>query len=180
VLAQHTRDEHALLERWARGRSKIVEIGVAEGVSAIALRQNMKVEGTLYLIDPFHLSRFPIFNFTKRAAHRAVESFPRGTVVWIDKFSSEAVRTWNNPIDLLLIDGDHTETGVRQDWESWSRFVVPGGVVIFHDARIFDAGWTNSDYGPVKLVDQVFREQTITDWRIFEETHSIVVIERQK
>ena len=41
-----------------RDRVRFVEIGVAEGVSAMALREVWLEEGTLYLIDPFHLSRF--------------------------------------------------------------------------------------------------------------------------
>jgi predicted O-methyltransferase YrrM len=178
VLAQHTFDEHATLEKWACGRSSIVEIGVAEGVSAIALRQGMAANGTLHLIDPFHLSRIPIFNFTRRTARRLVGSFPRGKVAWIESFSFDAVQKWSLPIDLLFIDGDHAEEGVRRDWNEWNQFVVPGGIVIFHDARIFKGGWTSPEYGPVKLVDDLFRQQRIPGWRIVEEVHSLVVVER--
>lgn len=37
------------------------------------------------------------------------------------------------PVDVLLIDADHTYTGVRSDWESYSPLVRPGGIVAFHD-----------------------------------------------
>ena len=168
------------LERWAEGRSRIVEIGVAEGVSALAMRQAMAADGTIYLIDPYHLSRVPALNFSRRAAHRAVESCHRGRAVWIDKFSGDAVRTWNSAIDLLMIDGDHTEDGVRKDWDAWNQFIVPGGLAIFHDARVFEGGWTNSDYGPVKLVDDLFRQKQIPGWKVVEEVHSLVVVERTK
>jgi MMP 1-O-methyltransferase len=180
ILAQHTAEEHMALGRWATGHSSIVEIGVAEGVSALAFRQAMSADGTLFLIDPFHLSRVPTLNFTKWTAHRAVESCNRGRVVWIEQFSGDAGRTWNNPIDLLLIDGDHTEDGVCRDWNEWSRFIVPGGVVIFHDARVFEGGWTNPNYGPVRLVNNLFRQQMISGWKIVEEVHSLVVLERLK
>ncbi len=40
-VAQHTAAEHAALQRWANGRTTLVEIGVAEGVSALALREAM-------------------------------------------------------------------------------------------------------------------------------------------
>jgi cephalosporin hydroxylase len=36
-------------------------------------------------------------------------------------------------IDFLFIDGDHTYTGVRRDFEIWSALVKPGGYVAFHD-----------------------------------------------
>ena len=178
ALAQHTAEEHATLEKWASGRSTIVEIGVAEGVSALALRQGMAADCNLFLIDPFHFSRHPIFNFTRRTARRLVGSFLRGNVAWIESFSFDAVQKWSRPIDLLFIDGDHTEEGVRRDWNEWNKFLAPGGIVLFHDARIFDGGWTSPEYGPVKLVDDLFRRQSIPGWKIAEEMHSLVVVER--
>jgi hypothetical protein len=178
VRAQHTSAEHEALQRWATGRASLVEIGVAEGVSGLAMREVMAESGTLSLIDPFHLSRVPALNFTKRAAHRAVKSYSRGNVRWIEEFSFDAARVWSAPIDLLLIDGDHSENAVRTDWDDWSRFVIPGGIVIFHDARVFEGGWTNSDYGPVRLVDDLFRSKKVPNWTIAEEVHSLVVVER--
>ncbi|MGH9689297.1 MAG: class I SAM-dependent methyltransferase, partial [Candidatus Acidiferrales bacterium] len=121
----------------------------------------MAETGKLHLIDPFHLSRVPALNFIRRAAHRGVASSARGEVVWIEQFSSDAVRNWRIPIDFLLIDGDHSEKGVRSDWEDWSRFVKPGGVVLFHDARLFEGGWTHAAYGPLIVVDELFRRRPI-------------------
>lgn len=178
ALAQHTAAEHATLRRWARDRTRLVEIGVAEGVSALALRETMSPEGVLHLIDPYHLSRFPTLNFMKRAAHRAVESCSRGNAVWIEKFSHDAVREWTAPIDLLVIDGDHSDASVEADWNDWSHFVKPGGVVIFHDACLFSGGWTRPDYGPVKLVNRLFRGGLSPSWIIAEEVHSLLVVER--
>ncbi|MFY9578378.1 MAG: class I SAM-dependent methyltransferase [Gaiellaceae bacterium] len=37
-------------------------------------------------------------------------------------------------IDLLFIDGDHREDGVRADFEHWAPFLTPGGHLLFHDA----------------------------------------------
>jgi predicted O-methyltransferase YrrM len=37
-------------------------------------------------------------------------------------------------IDVLFVDGDHSEAGVRADFERWARLVVPGGHLLFHDA----------------------------------------------
>jgi hypothetical protein len=33
----------------------------------------------------------------------------------------------------MLIDGDHTYAGVKQDFEMYSPFVREGGIVAFHD-----------------------------------------------
>ena len=180
VLAQHTAAEHTAIRRRAAGRSTLVEIGVAEGVSALALREGMAENATLYLIDPYHLSRAPALNFMKRAAHRAVSECRRGNVVWIEKFSQEAARSWNVPIDLLLIDGDHSESAVERDWNDWSRFVMPGGVVLFHDARVFEGGWPGSDWGPVRLVNRLFRNGDNPEWTPAGEVHSLFIVERRK
>jgi predicted O-methyltransferase YrrM len=180
ALAQHTAAEHAALRRWAAGRASLVEIGVAEGVSALALREGMSENGTLYLIDPFHLSRIRALNFMKRAAHRTVNSTPRGKAVWIEEFSHDAARMWRTPIDLILIDGDHAEAAVEQDWKDWSGFIKPGGVAIFHDACLFEGGWTAPDWGPVRLVNRLFRNSATAGWTIAEEIHSLLIVERRR
>jgi len=36
-------------------------------------------------------------------------------------------------IDFLFIDGDHTFDGVKLDFENYSRFVKPGGIIALHD-----------------------------------------------
>jgi predicted O-methyltransferase YrrM len=178
VFAQHTLVEHEALTKWSKGRKSIVEIGVAEGASALALRKGMDPSGTLYLIDPFHLSRFPWISSTERLARKIVNSINKGQVVWIKKFSFDAVKDWTEPIDLLFLDGDHSEEAVLRDWHDWSKFVIPGGIVIFHDARVFENGWTKESDGRVKVVNELFREGKEVGWEIIEEVHSLVVVRR--
>jgi len=177
-MAQHTEAEHHTLEKHARGCRNVVEIGVAEGASAVALRAAMDQEGALYLVDPFHLSRVPALNFMRRAARSAVSAGKGPTIVWIESFSHEAVRRWNQPIDFLLIDGDHREEAVEQDWRDWTPFVVAQGIVAFHDARLFAGGWTSLDYGPVRFVDRMFRSVS-SSWMIVDEVDSLVVVRRK-
>ena len=177
-MAQHTEAEHGVLEKYARGLKSLVEIGVAEGASAIALQSAMSPEGTLYLVDPFHLSRVPMLNFLRRAAKRAVSNETAPTTIWIEKFSHEAASGWDRPIDFLLIDGDHTEEAVEQDWHDWAPHIAPNGVVVFHDARLFHGGWTSQDYGPVRFVNRMFRRNPAPGWTIREEVDSSVVVAR--
>ena len=180
-IAQHTLAEHQALMRYARAANTIVEIGVAEGASAVGLREAMPSDGTLHLIDPYHLSRVPALNFLKRAARRAVDSAGSARTVWIESFSQDAVRNWNLPIDFLFIDGDHREEAVERDWLNWSRFVREGGVVGFHDARLFSSGWPTPDYGPVRFIDRVFRQSSVgTEWPIVEEVDSLVFVSRRQ
>jgi predicted O-methyltransferase YrrM len=181
TVAQHTLAEHQALMRHSRAANTIVEIGVAEGASAVGLREAMPTDGTLYLIDPFHLSRIPALNFLKRAARRAVGSAGYARTVWIESFSQDAVRDWNSPIDFLLIDGDHREEAVERDWVEWSRFVKHDGVVAFHDARLFPSGWPTPDYGPVRFIDRAFRQgSNNAAWSIVEEVDSLVFVSRRQ
>ncbi len=155
-----------------------MEIGVAEGASACALREAMPGDGALTLIDPYHLSRFRALNSLQRAAHSAVRKFGSSRTVWIQKFSHQAVQEWNSPIDLLFIDGDHDLSAVHQDWKDWSRFVVPGGLALFHDARVFENGWCRCDDGPVRAANELFRNGKSDEWRIVDEVDSLVAVQR--
>lgn len=178
ILAQHTFAEHQALQKYAGGRKRVVEIGVAEGASAIALRDGMDPSGNLYLIDPYHLSRVRPLNFLRRAARRAVSAQGRPAIHWIESFSQDAAKTWNAPIDFLFIDGDHAEAAVEKDWEDWHPYVVAGGIVAFHDARLFPSGWTSPVYGPVKFINRSFRDSTQLDWAIIDEVDSLVILRK--
>lgn len=180
LIALHTLAEHQALKRWAAGRTSLAEIGVAEGVSALAIREVMDEQGVFSLIDPFHLSRIRALNFTRRAAHRVVDSCKRGRVRWVEQFSFDAVRDWTEPLDFLMIDGDHSHAAVRRDWEDWSRFLKEGGVAVFHDARTFEGGWPRAEWGPVTVVNSIFRSNPASRWRIVDEIDSVVVVERQR
>jgi predicted O-methyltransferase YrrM len=179
LIAQHTEVEHRALEKHADGRKSLVEIGVAEGASAVALGTAMDPAGTLYLVDPFHLSRMTMLNFMRRAARRVVSRKANGGIVWLEAFSHDAANGWNQPIDFLLIDGDHREESVEQDWKDWSPYVTGGGVVAFHDARLFAGGWASEEYGPVRFVNRMFRRNSSPGWVICEEVDSLVIVARK-
>lgn len=49
-------------------------------------------------------------------------------------FKQRVAETLNGrQVDFLFIDGDHTETGVAQDYNDYREFVRPGGIIAFHD-----------------------------------------------
>jgi hypothetical protein len=49
--------------------------------------------------------------------------------------SAEAAQRWpaQQGVAMLWIDGNHDFEHVRDDFLAWNRFLVPGGVVAFHD-----------------------------------------------
>jgi predicted O-methyltransferase YrrM len=40
---------------------------------------------------------------------------------------------WATPLGLLFVDGGHAFDVALADYEGWSRFVAPGGRLVFHD-----------------------------------------------
>ena len=171
--------EKRLFRKWADGRMNLVEIGVFEAASSLIFRSVMAPTGTLHLIDPYVV--VPDSGLTARPwmAHLNVLRSRNGQVVWHRDYSGNVAKGWQAPIDFLFIDGDHAYHACNHDWELWHAFVVPGGVVLFHDARLglgpgdsWD-GWP----GPSFVVDELFRGTSrLPQWNIVDEAGSLIVV----
>jgi hypothetical protein len=182
--AMHSDEEAALLVELARNARRIVEIGVYEGGSAVEIARHMPRDGELHLIDPFGKQPGALPRdwagtewATKRTVERAAKGGPQ--IIWHATFSQDAAPTWKLPIDLLFIDGDHLEPGVRRDWDDWHRFVVPGGLVAFHDSR---EGKPNGRGlpGPTAVVDRLFRDGDTHGWTVAHEVDRTTVVRRDE
>jgi predicted O-methyltransferase YrrM len=183
LASEHSQPEDDVIRKYAAlAGNTVVEIGVAEGGSAVSMRESMPAKACLYLIDPYLSGKIPFLNMTFLVAQKAVNSVQNGSVVWIKDFSFNAIKQWDSDrtIDLLFIDGDHSEEGCLKDWEDWSSYVRDGGYVIFHDARLFPGGWPKESDGPVKVVNRLFRGEISSEqWEIVEETYSLIVVQKQ-
>jgi predicted O-methyltransferase YrrM len=47
--------------------------------------------------------------------------------------STTVARGWRTPLQLLFIDGGHTEEAAQRDFDGWVRWVNVGGALIIHD-----------------------------------------------
>jgi hypothetical protein len=66
-------------------------------------------------------------------------------------FSTDVSPTWSQDIRFLWIDGDHSYRGAKSDFDGFSPFLVPGGVVALHDAL-------NNFAGPIRVfVEEILR-----------------------
>ena len=186
----HTREEADLLADLAAGRRTAVEIGVYEGSSALVLARALPVDAVLHLIDPFVDSRGLATGWrgtawaTRRVVERAVLERGGPTLRWHVERSQDAGRRWAEPVDLVFVDGDHALETCRLDWQQFSRWVKPGGIVVFHDARMGRPGGEGLPGeggvdGLAALVDELFRGPGAVDgWRIRAELHTTVAVER--
>ncbi|MCK4307122.1 class I SAM-dependent methyltransferase [candidate division WOR-3 bacterium] len=151
-----TANEGIFLYNRAKECSKgvIVEIGSWKGRSAVWLGRGSQAgfKREVYAVDPHTGSpehhrlygkiwTLPVF---QKNIERAGLS---NIVVSLVKTSEEASKDWKEPIELLFIDGRHDYKYVKQDYDLWSRFLIPGGIVVFHDS----IRWP----GPKLVVDEV-------------------------
>lgn len=183
----HTDAESALLAELAAGRRRVVEIGVYEGSSALVLVQALPLDAELHLVEPFGgTSPWPgVMNAADEGAAKAiVAKAARGRggphVSWHVAFSEQAADGWREPVDLVFVDGDHSEEACLLDWRLWHPFVERGGVVAFHDAREGKpGGW--GDTGPTVVVDRLFRDggELAAEWEIAAERDTIVAVRRR-
>jgi predicted O-methyltransferase YrrM len=178
-------DARVLLEA-ARGARRVVEIGVYEGASAVALCEALEAGAELNLIDPFgsHPDALPGgWGATEWATRRAVARAARRrgadapVVHWHVARSHEVAAGWSGEVDLVFIDGDHSEAGCELDWASWHGFLAPGGRVVFHDARAGQAGGRGLP-GPTAVVTRQFREGGCVGWEIAAEADRTVAVRR--
>lgn len=47
--------------------------------------------------------------------------------------SEVAARTWATPLSLVFIDGGHSFEAAFNDYNCWSRHIIPGGYLLIHD-----------------------------------------------
>lgn len=142
-------------------QGEIVEIGSFKGKSSVMLGKVAKHYGLnpIVAIDPHN------FNNPQLHVHRTTPeatSFDEylenvrqaGVMDFVHphrQYSTQVASSWNRPIRMLWIDGDHSVRGALDDFEGFFRFLQPDGIVAFHDAL-------HEFAGPIRVfVEQVLR-----------------------
>ena len=142
------------LARACRGDGVIVEIGSWKGKSTVCLglgSQSGK-SVSVYAIDPHADYRFGDFKDNIERAGIAELVHP------IASLSQPAADDFDEPIELLFVDGSHEYDLVLEDFEKWVPKVIDGGWVAFHDTT-----WTE---GPRKVVGAaIYRSRLFKDLR---------------
>ena len=136
------------------------EIGVFEGDHALSLFENLDIR-KLYLIDPYELyddyfegkkhygHDQPPLNLAKVNAYKKLDEYT-DRIVWIEKYSNDAVSEIDEELDFVYIDGNHQETYVLDDIINYLPIVKRGrGVIGGHD---FYNGFQRDHDGVVNAV----------------------------
>src|SRR5579859_7240325 len=169
--SQTNERERQCLARHAAGKKKLVEIGVWEGMTTMRLRAAMAADAELLCVDPYPVGRLG-FSTQRIIARRSVGKIRNGRVRWVRATGADAGRRYRidteGPVDFIFIDGDHTYEALKGDWEAWSGWVAPDGIVALHDSRssaerqIDDAGSARFTRHVI-LNDRRFREIEAVD-----------------
>jgi hypothetical protein len=184
----HSEEDARVLLNAARGARRVVEIGVYEGASALALCEALEPGAELDLIDPFGrapdalpggwgASEWATRRAVGAAARRRGAEAPR--IRWHIARSHEVAARWSGEVDLVFIDGDHSEAGCELDRSSWHPFVGPGGRMVFHDARAGEPGGRGLP-GPTAVVTRHFRGEGTPGWEILAEGDRTVAVGRTR
>lgn len=149
------------------GLGAIVEIGSFLGRSTAFLATGSKLVGRERVVAVDHFRGSPEHQAGQAYAHEVLardgttfHQFQANVrslgledyVVPMVAESAEAAKQWQGPIRLLFIDGDHSYEASRQDFELWSPFVAPHGVICFHDIP----GWP----GVTKFYEELIASNT--------------------
>jgi predicted O-methyltransferase YrrM len=127
-------DEAAYLYRLVRDEQPgvIVEIGRYRGGSTLLLAAALE-RGVLHSYDiPNRQGRSGAELDSQLVA--ALDRYDLSGRVRLHVEDSHTAAPAAPQIDMLFIDGDHSEAGVRTDFDRWAPLVAPGGHVLFHDA----------------------------------------------
>lgn len=169
--------ERDVLARRASGRRRLVEIGVAQGVTTKRLRAAMATDGELWAIDPYTPNRLGL-RFSELIAHGEVGGVENGRVRWVRSTGTGAAATWvregRAPADFVFIDGDHSWAGIERDWLAWSPLVAPGALIALHDSR--PGPNVPADADSVRFTQTVVHKDP--RFRLVEELESLTVVER--
>jgi predicted O-methyltransferase YrrM len=130
-------DEAALLYRLVRGRQNatVVEIGRFKGGSTFLIAA-ASGEGSHVWSYDIHVSHDAAFTGADldRELRDALERYALADRVDVIVADSRTAEPPPAPVDVLLVDGDHSYEGVSADWRHWRGRLAAGGHVLFHDA----------------------------------------------
>lgn len=133
---------HYEFAQWLVERKKpetIVDLGVDYAFSTFTFA--LPNIGTVYGVDLFQGDIHAGNRNTENLVLEMCGQLKLDNVVIINSDFNELAKTWDKPIDILHIDGYHTYDAVKNDYETWSKFVKEDGVILLHDTEVMGEGF---------------------------------------
>lgn len=132
----------------------IVDLGVDWGFSTFSFA--MPRIGHVYGVDTFEGDEFTGLtggvNYDYVISKRE-KLFMEDNVTFIKGYFDDVAKTWNEKIDILHIDGDHKYECIKNDYETWSKFLSDDGVILLHDTCVENL--RDKEYGVKKFFEEI-------------------------
>jgi predicted O-methyltransferase YrrM len=132
-----------------QGTGEILEIGSFKGKSTIILAKSAIRAGysKVHACDPHLLPFIKKEDLTDLFFNNLSQYSVLENVEFHQMKSTELSESWEKPLRLLWIDGDHTYRGALADFNCYRKFLVPGAIVCLHDVL-------HEDEGPIRVFAQ--------------------------
>jgi hypothetical protein len=125
----------------------LVELGVDRGESYFAFCQAVSEHRTgtrCFGVDTWrgdqHAGGYDETTFAQVSGHNRTHYESFSTLLRSD-FAEALAHFEDETIDVLHLDGLHTEAAVRHDLNSWLPKLRPGGLLLLHDVRVRNKGF---------------------------------------
>lgn len=117
------------------GSPVVLEIGSHQGRSTVLLAASARAKGgQVIAVDPFVEGRlFGGQSTREKFEHNLASAGLRDSVRLVADYSTALRPTWNEPFDLLYIDGKHDYWTVVDDL-GWTVHLEPGALTLIHDS----------------------------------------------
>lgn len=134
--------DHITFAEWIVRRKNpevIVDLGVDYGYSTFCFA--LPQIGKVYGIDSFDGDPMAGIKNTFDYVKQKRKELQFKNVSFIKGYFGLVAKQWNKHIDILHIDGYHTYQAVKNDYDTWSKFVKEDGVILFHDTYVKKPGY---------------------------------------
>jgi len=122
----------ALLRYVQKAKADVVELGTFFGGTTVNIARHLPADPNiaLWTVDVFSGYSNGI---SPVSIYSQLVEFDRAFVLIGN--SNHIGRYWSHDIGVLFIDGGHDYDTVSNDFNIWSQWVIPGGIIAMHDAK---------------------------------------------
>ena len=110
-----------------------VEIGSYIGASSLIIGKALTKRSTLYCVDTWENDAMTEGNWDTFKVFTKNTKSVKNRIIPIKLNSVNAAQNFNNEIDFLFIDGDHSYEGVKADVDAWFKKLKSNGIIVMHD-----------------------------------------------
>jgi len=152
-------DELSVLQTLSKDMESVVEIGSWKGRSTHSLLSSCK--GTVYAVDHFkgspnepqHIEAMLDHDSIYNQFMKNVGSFPNLKVLRMS--SEEACKNFNENVDMVFIDGEHTYEAVKKDIQLWKS--KANKIICGHDYHLEGVKKAvDSEFNKVEVIDTIW------------------------